>query len=442
MEGVTLSFWSSRIAEATNVQDIRSATMGCLGRTRTMAGLTSVDLFAGAGGLSLGIHQVGFRHVALVEFNRHACATLRLNAEVGVIAPPWPVIERDVRDVDYGTNLGAVDLDVLAAGAPCQPFSLGGRHRGDEDGRNMFPQVFRAVRALRPKAVILENVRGLKRQSFRPYFEYILLQLEMPHLPPHEGEEWWCHKERLLVLQRTLPMLDREATYDVHERLLNSADYGVPQRRERVIMVAFRRDLEVEWECPKSSYSEGRLLYEQYVTGEYWLRHGLPVRSAPPELANRVSRLAMVPPEGQAWGTLRDALAGLPEPVEGRSSEGPSFHIGIPGARVYKGHTGNKLDYPAKTIKAGDHGNPGGEHILIRDDGSLRYLTVRECARVQAYPDEYLFAGSRTEAMRQIGNAVPVTLGRAVARSVKAALGATQPAGFHVRELLATAGGD
>lgn len=100
-------------------------------------------------------------------------------------------------------------------------------------------------------------------------------------------------------------------------------------------------------------------------------------------------------------------------------------HVGVPGARLYAGHTGNRLDWPAKTVKAGVHGVPGGEHVLLCSDGSHRYLTVRECARLQGFPDSYIFAGSRSEAMRQIGNAVPVPLGRLIAAQIADKLSGT-----------------
>lgn len=227
---------------------------------------TSIDLFAGAGGLALGIHQAGFSSAGLVEFNRHACETLRINADSLQIGTRWPVIESDARFVTYSDLTDSVDL--LAGGAPCQPFSLGGKHRGDEDRRNMFPEVFRAVRELRPKAILLENVRGLARQSFRPYFNYILAQLSNPHEPPIDGEDWIEHFTRLRMIQ-TLSGLKSADEYDVHWRLVNSADYGVPQKRERIIMVAFRRDLGINWDFPAPTHSEDRLLYEQFVTGEY-----------------------------------------------------------------------------------------------------------------------------------------------------------------------------
>ena len=116
------------------------------------------------------------------------------------------------------------------------------------------------------------------------------------------------------------------------------------------------------------------------------------------------------------WQTVRDALVGLSNPEK---SEGDAAnHRFQGGARVYPGHTGSPLDLPAKTLKAGDHGVPGGENMMVRDDGSVRYFTVRESARIQTFPDGYAFHGSWSEAMRQLGNAVPVTLGRVVAASV------------------------
>ncbi|MEJ7901246.1 MAG: DNA cytosine methyltransferase [Thermomicrobiales bacterium] len=381
--------------------------------------LKSVDLFAGAGGLALGLHNVGFESLGLVEFNRHACDTLRRNTMNGLVIPAWPVFERDVRGFDYMREIGITsDIDLVAGGAPCQPFSMAGKHAGDGDTRNMFPAVFDAVRTLRPKAIMLENVRGLRRASFRPYFDYILLQLAMPHVAPLADESWMEHKTRLTSKKTQASTQGFDETYDIHEQLLTSADFGTPQKRERVVMVAFRRDLNITWTYPKSAYSEDRLLYEQYITGEYWSKRSLPQRAAPARMTNRIQRLALIPPDGLPWRTLRDAISSLPEPVVGKSLDGWDFHVGVPNARVYKGHTGNDLDKPAKTIKAGDHGNPGGEHILLKDDGTVRYMTVRECARVQDFPDSYRFAGSRTEAMRQIGNAVPVRMAEAIARSI------------------------
>lgn len=383
--------------------------------------VSSIDLFAGCGGLSLGLHRAGFQHVGLVEFNRHACQTLRWNREVFDL--DWPVFERDVRALDYA-RFGD-DVDLLAAGAPCQPFSLGGRHRADQDGRNMFPEVFRAVRELRPKAIMLENVRGLKRQSFLPYFNYILAQLRFPHVAPMEDEDWKDHYARIYQHQTSVRLSEPAATYTVSERTLHAPDYGVPQSRHRVIMIAVRDDLDMPWTYPEATHSQERLLWDQYVEESYWSEHQVKVIEPSPRFVPTITRLKqmIIPPEGKRWRTLRDAIRGLPEPQNGLDAHGFDFHAGIPGARVYLGHTGNPLDVPAKTIKAGDHGNPGGEHVMVKDDGSIRYFTVRETARLQTFPDTYRFAGSRTEAMRQIGNAVPVLLAETVGRQLVATLG-------------------
>jgi DNA (cytosine-5)-methyltransferase 1 len=120
----------------------------------------------------------------------------------------------------------------------------------------------------------------------------------------------------------------------------------------------------------------------------------------------------------QPWRTVRDALEGMPDPETGDRS-GWHNHEYNPGARSYVGHTGSPLDEPAKTLKAGDHGVPGGENTLLKPDGSLRYFTVRESARLQTFPNDYILHGVWSEAMRQLGNAVPVQLAEAVANGIR-----------------------
>jgi DNA (cytosine-5)-methyltransferase 1 len=215
-------------------------------------------------------------------------------------------------------------------------------------------------------------------------------------------------------------------------RLLNAADYGVPQQRHRVFIVGFRSDLGREWSFPEPTHSLDRLLWDQWISGDYWEEHGLDRSQwwgVPGRLAARVRRLAasysLIPPPGWRYRTVRDALKGLPEPRE-HGGRIPN-HEYRGGARSYPGHTGSPLDEPAKALKAGDHGVPGGENMIAFPDGRLRYFSVRESARVQTFPDDYLFSGSWTEAMRQIGNAVPVTLAEIVGAGIHRQLSPERP---------------
>ena len=211
--------------------------------------------------------------------------------------------------------------------------------------------------------------------------------------------------------------------YEVAYQTLNSADYGVPQQRKRVFIVGFRRDIRVEWEFPKETHSKDALLREQWVTGEYWKRHGIrgSGRIRPSNSCmNRVEQVELG--ETRPWNTVRDAIGDLDSPSRAKSPVSGSQHIRIPGARIYPGHTGSMLDQPAKTIKAGVHGVPGGENMVANPNGSVRYFTVRECARVQTFPDSWAFCGEWSTVTKQLGNAVAILLGKILAVSVKNAL--------------------
>ena len=385
----------------------------------------SIELFTGAGGLALAVSRNGFKHEALVEIDRQACEMLRFNQEREVpLLKDWPLFEMDVKNFDYKPYQDTIDL--LGAGSPCQPFSLGGNHKAEEDVRNMFPEVIRAIRELRPKAVIVENVKGLKRAAFAEYFEYILLQIKHPELIARNNEDWQSHRVRLKAHDKSKPGGDLR--YRVSETTLNAADYGVPQTRDRVLIVAFRQDIDGSWLFPPPTHGREMLLYKQWVTGEYWESHNLSKRqrpSAPERLAGQIKKLEVEPPDFniRPWITVRDALRDLPNPQEkiggGNASNGYFNHVLNPGARSYPGHTGSSSDWPSKTLKAGVHGVPGGENTLVVNHSKVRYYTVREAARIQTFPDEIVFPGAWTVGMRQLGNAVPVSLGDAVVQKIK-----------------------
>ena len=178
-------------------------------------------------------------------------------------------------------------------------------------------------------------------------------------------------------------------------------------------MVGFRSDVEAKWSFPRPTHSQAAL-FDAQQEGRYWRWHGIrPGEGIKGHLGD---------PTLRPWRTVRDALVGLPDPHRTRLSAKFLNHDLREGAKTYAGHTGSPLDEPSKAIKAGVHGVPGGENMMRFPDGSVRYYTVREAARVQGFPDGYEFSGSWGEALRQIGNAVPVELARVVASSVAVAL--------------------
>lgn len=383
--------------------------------------LRSIELFTGAGGLALGSHLSGFEHQALIEWNGPACETLSANAEQNSVPgiDRWNVVRGDVRGLNFA-EFGHIDL--VAGGPPCQPFSIGGKARGMDDTRDMIPQFVRAVRELHPAAFVLENVKGLLRPIFRPYFSYIIFQLTHPTVTRREKESWEDHLRRLEDIHTAGG--DRDLRYNVIFRLLNAADYGVPQTRERVFIVGFRHDTAIEWHFPARTHARESLTHAQSATGEYWDRHG--ILPDPPALLDRWKQRDDLNGDANVikpWRTVRDAISDLPEPFRVVDDwDGITNHLHRPGARAYQGHTGSLLDWPAKTLKAGDHGVPGGENMIAFADGTVRYFTVREAARLQTFPDTWHFEGPWSEAMRQLGNAVPVQLASSITQSVAASL--------------------
>jgi DNA (cytosine-5)-methyltransferase 1 len=333
-----------------------------------------IELFAGAGGLALGCAQAGFDPFIYVENDKYCARTLRTNNMMSRGAMAL-IEDRDVREVSFKDL--QTDIALLSGGIPCQPWSRGGLAKGIEDERNLWPEFVRVLGEVMPQAFIIENVQGILRPQFRQYFGYLMNALKSPTVRRWGDEPWESHANSVRYAGGKASL-----HYDITLVGVDAVNYGVPQHRKRLFVIGVRKDLGL----PEFKF------HYQYHFG----------------------------PFNHLW-TLRDAIGHLPEPyhcancaIAGHYPD----HIAWPGARIYRGHTPNELDEPAKTVKAGVHGMPGGEGIVRLDDGSIRYLTVRELARIQTFPDDYRFAGSRTQQVKQIGNAVPVKLAAYVAKSV------------------------
>lgn len=355
--------------------------------------MRSIELFSGAGGLALAVHLAGFEHQLLVETDSNAYQTLLHNKEKGAIpgVSRWPIVNDWVESTDLRDYR---EIDLLAAGIPCQPFSNGGRRRGVEDDRNMFPVFAGALATIRPRAFLLENVNGLINGKMASHMEYIILQLSHPSNAPDDGQTWQEHCEQLRA-ERV-----EDAGYKVSFRVFNAADYGVPQIRKRVFIIGLRQDLRTDWHFPTPTHSKEALLMKQ--------------ENAEKDETGK-----------EAWVTVEEAIHGLP--VLGSDSAEAMQHVRIPGARRYRGHSGCPLTWPAKSLKAGVHGVGGGENMLRYGNGKVRYFTIRECARLQTFPDTWAFKGAWSTITKQLGNAVPVKLATAVAQSVKETLLKTLP---------------
>jgi len=378
--------------------------------------LRDVNLFAGAGGLALGLRLAGFGPALLYEIDETAIQTLKWHRLLSPVPPEWENHRGDVTQVDWSDFPFRVRL--LAAGVPCQPFSLGGKHLAQGDDRNHFPDLVRAVRELQPDAVVVENVQGLLRSAFSEYLAYILSALGSPAIAPKRGELWQDHHRLLKAYEASRSFVPQ---YNVKSALLNAADYGVPQVRRRVFIVGVRAGLP-EYSFPEPTHSRAALVRAQ-LSGDYRARRSL---RCPPWLRLLLPR----EPEDdglQPWVTVRDRLGLLPPPAMSEADAGVNGglpnHWKIPGARSYDGHMGSVWDWPAKTIKAGVHGVPGGENILRVGPKTVRYFTLRETAVLQSFPVNYHFEGARLRVTRQVGNAVPPLLASAVARQLMHVLG-------------------
>lgn len=309
-----------------------------------MGVLESIELCAGAGGQALGLEEAGFRHRALVELDPHACATLRLNR------PSWNTLQVDLEHFDATAYRG---IDLVAGGVPCPPFSKAGKQLGQTDHRDLFPQAIRIVDEARPRAVMLENVRGILDAVFHDYREKLDKQL-------------------------------RKLDYEPSWRLLNASDFGVPQLRPRVVIVAVQNRFVSNFSWPELNFpapaTVGETLFD-LMAERGW--HG-----------------------ADEWREKANEVA--PTLVGGSKKHGgPDL-----------GPTRAKRQW--ETLGVDGHGlaNEPPDRTFV----GIPKLTLRMAARLQGFPDDWQFYGGKTATYRQIGNAFPPPVATAVARSIRACL--------------------
>lgn len=305
---------------------------------------TSIEICAGAGGQAIGLEQAGFDHLALVEIESVACQTLRLNR------PVWNVINQDVKHFS-AKPFQAVDL--LAGGVPCPPFSIAGKQLGQSDERDLFPEALRLVHECNPKAVLLENVRGILDVKFKEYRRFILSELY-------------------------------RMGYQCDWRLINSSDYGVSQLRPRAILVALKEEYFTHFRWPTRQENPpltvGELLYEEMASLGW-------------ESVDQ-------------WKQTANAIA--PTLVGGSKKHG--------GADL--GPTRAKQAW----ANLGVDGKGLADLPPVNGSKVMPRLTLRMTALVQGFPKEWQFVGKKTPAYRQVGNAFPPPVAKAVGLSIKKAL--------------------
>ena len=291
--------------------------------------LRSLELCAGGGGQALGLERAGFEHVALVEIDPYACKTLRFNR------PSWDVIQADINDFDATPYRG---VDLLAAGLPCPPFSVAGKQLGKKDERNLFPAALRIIESVQPRAVIIENVRGFLDAIFDDYRNKLKSQLS-------------------------------ELGYESDWKLLNACDFGVPQLRPRVVIVATKKNL---WSA--FDWQDVPALTPPTVGDTLF-----------PKMSERGWKGARL------WRQRANEIA--PTVVGGSKKHGgPDL-----------GPTRAKLAWKSLCVD----GNGIADHPPNQDFVGLPKLTVEMVALLQGFPEDWTFCGKKTNAYRQVGNAFP-----------------------------------
>lgn len=322
---------------------------------------TGIELFAGAGGLALGLEEAGIEGKLFVEFDQRACETLRENR------PDWNVVEDDVANVDFSEYKGKID--VVSGGAPCQAFSYAGKRLGFGDTRGtLFAEFARCVREVQPKMFLFENVKGLLSHDKGRTFKTI----------KHEFES---------------------LGYEIDYKVLNAAYFGVGQKRQRLIVIGIRSDLKdkIDFEYPKE---DGEMTILRDVLKD--------VPDSPYQPYSEKKRKVMeLVPAGGCWVDLPEEVA--------KDYMGKSYYSG--GGR--RGMARRiSWDEPSLTLTT----SPSQKQTERCHPEETRPFTVREYARIQSFPDEWKFCGGLSDQYKQIGNAVPVELARRIGLEIIKAL--------------------
>ena len=391
-----------------------------------MTNLRSVELFAGAAGLGLGLSKAGFKHEVVIENNHMACETIRLNKKQNhALVQNWEIREASIEDVDLSDI--SKNPALLAGGPPCQDFSIGGKHTGAKGSKNLWPWTIKAVRKLEPLSFAFENVPAMDT-IHKDYLEYLVLALSLPN-EAKLNTCWNEDKKRLIQIFK-----DRDPPeYRVQVMKLNAAEYGTAQARTRIFVVGTRHDIKGEIIKPEVTHSLDQLMTDKWKNGSYWERVGM----QRPEIDAAGSKwmrqdnkkpsqdlFDLMAPTNPlcAYRTVREAIMTIPQHA---NCNEPAPRK----AKAYKGHTGSPIDEASKTLRAGDHGVSGGENMI--DWGNERatndryeHFSVRQAATISDFPMDYDFAGTWSDGLKQIGNAVPGNLGHVVGQSIKNALAA------------------
>ena len=322
-----------------------------------------IELFAGAGGLAIGLEQAGLKCLALNEIDKYACDTLRKNR------PFWNVLAGDIKNFNFTEFHN--QTDVVTGGFPCQAFSYAGKRLGLEDARGtLFYEFARVVKEVNPPICIGENVKGLLN---------------------HDNGK---------TLQGMMSILDEIGYNVVPVQILKAINYKVPQKRERLILVGIRKDIDIKYNYPKP-YKKIYKLSDALKKGELYNSH-VPNSNGAKYPVSKKDVLDLVPPKGY-W---RD----LPIDIQ-KDFMGASFYLG-------GGKTGMARrigwDEPCLTLTC----SPAQKQTERCHPDETRPFTVREYARIQTFPDEWQFSGPISQQYKQIGNAVPVNLGKEIGYSI------------------------